>query len=73
MCSSGMQYRQVVCRHEHNTLSNFDCDENTRPQELQTCRVWNNTICSNIRPLSIIENSASYIWDVKHLGEVNSI
>jgi hypothetical protein len=64
MCSSGMQYRQVVCRQGHETVSNIYCDEKSRPSEIQTCHIWNKTICSNIRP-------SSYIWDVKQFGEVN--
>jgi len=71
MCSSGMQYRQVVCRQGHESLSNIFCNETSRPHELQACHVWNNTICSNIRPLSTIESTSSYIWDVKQFGEVN--
>ncbi len=71
MCSSGMQYRQVVCRQGHETLSNIHCNETSRPVELQACRVWNNTICSNIRPIPTIESTSSYIWDVKQFGEVN--
>jgi len=70
MCSSGMQYRQVVCRQGHETLSDTHCEEILRPFELQTCHVWNNTICSNIRPLSTVESASSYIWDVKQFGEV---
>jgi hypothetical protein len=73
MCSSGMQYRQVVCRQGHETLSNTHCDESSRPFELQACHVWNSTICSNIRPVSPIESSSSYIWDVKQFGEVRRI
>jgi hypothetical protein len=70
MCSTGMQYRQVVCRQGHETLSNTYCDETLRPFEIQACHVWNKTICANIRPLSL-ESTASYIWEVKQFGEVN--
>lgn len=65
MCSTGMQYRQVVCRYGHETLSNSNCNELTRPFEVQACHVWNDTVCSNMRQPS------SYIWDVKQFGEVN--
>lgn len=71
MCSSGMQYRQVVCREGHETLLNVHCDETIRPLETQACHVWNNTICSHIRPLPTIQSTSSFIWDVKRFGEVN--
>lgn len=71
MCSAGMKYRQVVCRQGHETLTNMHCNEISRPYEVQACHVWNSTVCANIRPLSIIENTVSYIWDVKQFGEVN--
>jgi hypothetical protein len=71
MCSTGMQYRQVVCRQGHETISNMQCNELSRPLELQACHIYNSTICSNIRPLSTLESISSYIWDVKQFGEVN--
>ncbi|CAF3531154.1 unnamed protein product [Rotaria sp. Silwood1] len=69
MCSSGMQYRQVVCRYGHETLLNIYCDETRKPLEIQACHVWNSTICSNIRPLPTLESTSSFIWDVKQFGE----
>ena len=71
MCSSGMKYRQVVCRQAHETLSDIYCDETLKPFELQACHVWNKTICSHIRPLSAIESPSLYMWDVNPFGEVN--
>jgi hypothetical protein len=71
MCSSSMQYRQVICRQGPEILTNTHCNETLRPVELQTCYIWNNTICTNARPLSTIDSTSSFIWDVKQFGEVN--
>ncbi|CAF3570110.1 unnamed protein product [Adineta steineri] len=72
LCSTGMQYRQVVCRQGHETISNIHCDEALRPLELQACHMPNNTACSNVRAISIAESTSSYIWDVKQFGECST-
>ena len=65
-----MQYRQVVCLQGHDTLPNAHCDELLRPTELQACHTGNSTMCVNIRPLTILETSSSFTWNVKPFGEV---
>ncbi|CAF1629492.1 unnamed protein product, partial [Adineta ricciae] len=72
MCSTGMQYRQVVCRQGDDIISNMNCDESSRPLELQACYTYNSTICSVIRPLSSLQSASSYIWDVKQFGECSA-
>jgi len=69
MCASGMQYRQVVCRQGSETIPNNNCDETSRPIELQSCQMWNNTVCKNVRPAAVAESGSTYMWDIKQFGE----
>ena len=72
MCSTGMKYRQVVCRDGDETLPNIYCDETTKPLETQGCHVWNNTVCAHLRPLPIMESASTYMWDLKQFGDVRT-
>lgn len=70
MCSTGMKYRQVVCRDGDETLPNTYCDDMTKPLETQGCHVWNSTICVHIRPPSLMQSSSTYMWEMKPFSEV---
>ncbi|CAF1329188.1 unnamed protein product, partial [Didymodactylos carnosus] len=61
MCESGIQYRQVACRNEHETIPLTNCDEHVRPVSEQSCYVWDAS-CTVLR---IGELTRTAYWDVK--------